>query len=287
MEIKQIDLYENLGIPRSEGASGGYLICYIHEQAEEFCIGRQRPAMIIAPGGAYCYISQREGEPVALAFLERGYNSFVLKYSIRTAKHPTQLIEGAMAIAYVKSHAAELYVDPDHVAMAGFSAGGHLAAMLATIYADSVVKETLGDSAALARPDAVVLSYPVITSDRHVSHGGSFDNLTGDNKELREYLSLEKRVDKDSVPAFIWCTADDDSVPSPNSMLLAYAYYEARVPFELHIFETGVHGLALANRETTVIGSDWLGMHRIDDRIAEWVDMAAAWLKRRGFEIIG
>lgn len=285
MEFKQVDLYEHFGIARPSGA-WGYLSCYIHDQTKEFCTGRKRPAIVVAPGGGYEFLSSREGEPIALYFLNKGFNAFVLKYSVAPIKYPAQLIEGAMAMAYIRSNATDLHVDADHVGMVGFSAGGHLTAMLATMYDSPIINNSLGKNASLARPNAVILSYPVVSSENTTAHMGSFNNLVGDDQQMRDYLSIEKRVDKNSVPAFIWCTVDDDIVPSANSMLLASAYHKAGVPFEFHMFESGVHGLALANRETTIVGSPWLGMHRIDQRLAGWIDLAHSWLEKRGFEII-
>ena len=144
--------------------------------------------------------------------------------------------------------------------------------MLATLTGEKVVEEFLKDKALLCKPDAVILSYPVISSGEF-AHMGSFDNLCGDREQLKEYLSLENRVDKDSVPAFIWSTYNDDLVPCENSLLMALAYKKAGVPMELHIFEHGEHGLSLATEE----------VNSPLPAVAVWANLAATWLKNRGF----
>ena len=171
-------------------------------------------------------------------------------------------------------NAAEFRIDENHVGVTGFSAGGHLAAMLATIYDEKEVKTVLGHKASLCRPDAAVLAYPVISSGEK-AHFGSFDSLCGDDLALKERLSLEKRVTPDSAPAFIWTTANDGAVPSENSLMLAAAYKENGVPFELHIFENGVHGLSLATEETGNVNAP----------VAAWVGLCITWLKSHGFTV--
>ena len=144
--------------------------------------------------------------------------------------------------------------------------------MLATLFDRAEIKSALGDKAALARPNAVILSYPVITSGEK-THMGSFDNLCGDNESLKRELSLEKCVSEKSSPAFIWATTDDNGVPSENSLLMAAAYKVAGVPFELHIFESGVHGLSLATAETG----------NINKPVQKWLSLSFTWLFERGF----
>ena len=230
--------------------------------------------MLIVPGGGYSFCSEREREPIANYYIAEGFQSFTLDYSVAPVKYPQQLIEGCMAVAFIKENAEKFYVDKNHVATIGFSAGGHLAGMLATITGEQVVKDALGDRANLTRPDAVILAYPVITFGEF-AHKGSADNLCGDNNDLKEYLSLEKRVDKNSSPAFIWATANDGGVPSENSLMMAMAYKKNNVPFELHVFENGAHGLSLANEEVDAVNVP----------VQAWKGACATWLKSRGFVI--
>ena len=270
MRVITVDLYEHFGVNKPQGARGK-LTAYVND----YRIDRLRPAMLIVPGGGYSFCSEREREPIANYYIAEGFQSFTLDYSVAPVKYPQQLIEGCMAVAYIKENAEKFYVDKNHVATIGFSAGGHLAGMLATITDEQVVKDALGDRANLTRPDAVILAYPVITFGEF-AHKGSADNLCGDNNDLKEYLSLEKRVDKNSSPAFIWATANDGCVPSENSLMMAMAYKKNNVPFELHVFENGAHGLSLANEEVDAVNVP----------VQAWKGACATWLKSRGFELI-
>ena len=177
-------------------------------------------------------------------------------------------------LAYIENYGG-VYVDKNHVATIGFSAGGHLAGMLATITDEQLVKDALKDKAPLAKPDAVILSYPVITLVGKAHHATG-DNLCGEDMKLKEYLSLDKRVTPSSVPAFIWSTVNDQIVPVESSLYMASAYRENGVPFELHIFEDGIHGLSLANEEVDAVNVP----------VQAWKGACTTWLKSRGFELI-
>ncbi|MEG2014172.1 MAG: alpha/beta hydrolase, partial [Clostridia bacterium] len=215
----------------------------------ECLVKRERPSVLVIPGGGYEFVSQRESEPIALAYMANHFNSFVLDYSCAPKTHyPTQLIEASMAMAYIREN-REKYHLTDKVSAVGFSAGGHLCACLATIFDDENIIKALGEERAKSvRPDAVILSYAVISSGTY-THGGSFNNLCLGDTFLMERLSLEKRVTEKSSPAFIWHTADDSSVPVENSLLLASAYANHKVPFALHIFEKGRHGSSTVDME--------------------------------------
>lgn len=275
MHNETIDLYEYFGLKRDPGARG-YLTVFMSEIDE---IGaRIRPSIVICPGGGYKFWSKREGEPVAIRFMGLGYAAFLLDYSINT-KFPTPLIEAAMAVAYVKEH-TEKYKLSGQVAAIGFSAGGHLAGMLATLFDTEEVVDALGKHAANARPDAVVLSYAVITTSIH-THGGTASVISGGDPKLAARLSVENRVNEKSVPAFIWHTGEDDAVPVENALLLASAYRKVGVPFELHIFEKGWHGLSLISPETC----DMTEKDRAIAHVGRWMELAAAWLTSRGFVV--
>ena len=274
MEIFRVDLYDYFGLKRQPGAEGN-LIVYKNFYPQGYDANRRRPAALIIGGGGYSYVSEREKEPVAVRFLAKGYNVFVLEYSCAPLHFPVQLIEGCMSIAYIRENAVSLGVDVEHIVAAGFSAGGHLAGMLATMYGDEEVISALGNRAELCRPDAVVLSYPVITSGSK-AHESSIENISGGNTELKKRLSLEKRVTAQSSPAFIWCTAADSAVPAENSLLMAKACLDAGVPCELHMFEEGPHGLSVCNEETSADGAVW-------PAVEKWLDLAFVWLENRNF----
>lgn len=273
---EQIDLYSYFDLEKQEGAAGILTAYTIDDYG--FCKGRLRPAMLVIAGGGYREVSLREKEPIAIEFLSKGYNVFTLDYSVKDFKHPTQLIEGCMAISFIRENAEKFHVNPQNVGAVGFSAGGHLCGMLATMFADKEVFDALGERAKLCRPDAVILSYAVLSAYGKI-HEGSFKVLCGDDDEIRKKVDLPNRVTESSVPAFIWCTVGDTVVPCENSLLMAMAYREKGVPFELHIFERGRHGLSLASKETTTLPG------HIKDPVQKWVELALTWLGVQDFSI--
>lgn len=279
MVYEKIDLYEYFGITRPANANG-YLTVMTHFSRADGIL-KLRPAMLVITGGGYAFLSDRENEPVALTYLAKGYNSFVLDYSIAPVSFPAQLLEGCMAVIYIRENAEKFDVIPDQICAVGFSAGGHLCAMLATVRDNDMVNTVLGEKAGLSRPDAVILSYPVIDGAEY-AHRGSFNNLCAGDNGLEEHLSIQKRVNHNSVPAFIWTTVTDPAVPSENSLLMAWAYKKAGVPFEIHVFDKGPHGFSLATMETCVVsgGGDYNNPH-----VAKWLDLSIEWLENRGFGI--
>ena len=213
-----------------------------------------RDAMIIIPGGGYSNICVREREAIALAFLAKGYNAFVLNYRVGTQKdvYPCQLIDAARAVLHVKRNAEKYNINPDRVFAVGFSAGGHLAGSLAVLYSDRAVLDALSATADEVRVKGVILAYPVVSA-KYPTHEASFENLCGMPfaeipSELREKCSLEEQVSESSVPAFIWHTATDTCVPPYGSIALATEYIKKKIPVTLRIYPYGIHGIALANK---------------------------------------
>ena len=282
MKITKVDLYEYFNIPRPEHGEG-YLNCFLHENTPEINLDRTYPAMIVMPGGAYGGRSDREKEVVAIKFYANEYNAFTLDYAIAPAKYPTALIEACMAVAYIRENAKELFVNADNIACIGFSAGGHLCASTGTLFDSDVVLAALKEKANLCRPDAVVLAYPVISKCIEKTHEGTFINLCGDDEELKRALSIEKCVKLNSAPAFIFHTASDEAVPVENSKVLAKAYENLSIPYKLHIFEKGPHGLSLGTTE--VYGEYYFKKLEISSDYVKWVEMATSWLRTRGFKI--
>lgn len=280
MITERIDLYEYFGLSRPAGAAG-YLNVYVHFQSPEYCTGRLRPAMVVFPGGGYEMLSDREKEPIALAFMVNGFNAFTVEYSLRPLTYPTQLIEGVMAVLYVKLNAEKYNLDIDKVAGIGFSAGGHLLGTVANMYDHEDVCKVLGERCKLAKLNGCVYSYPVVSSGEN-AHVGSIMNLTAGDSEKIAKVSVDKNITENSSPAFIWTTADDACVPAENSFMLASAYKKLGLPFELHVFQSGIHGLSLSTKETcSKEGNGFL----TNDSDAKWLDLAVTFLKNNGFEI--
>ena len=243
MELKIVDLYQTLNIAPPSGASA-WLRCYIQRASCQIAPRRRSPAVLILPGGGYNHVSEREAEPVALRFAARGWNAFVLTYSVGSHKFPTALREAAMAMRWIRENGAETETAADMVAAMGFSAGGHLCGTLGTMY-DCPELADIGP-AALLRPDALGLCYPVAVSWGN-THEGSFRYLCGEDAALRRRLSLDTLVRPDMPPVFLWHTRDDETVPVRNSLILAQRLEEAGVDFAMHIYRKGRHGLSTAD----------------------------------------
>lgn len=273
MFTDSVDLYAHFAIPRPEGAVG-HLQCWIPENLT--VLGhRRRPAVLILPGGAYEHVSTREAEPVALRFAARGYAAFVLQYSCGPHPFPVALREAAMAMKYIRSISDRFALRPDRVAAVGFSAGGHLCGTLGMLYDGAEVAD-IGTSPEI-RPDALGLCYPVAVSWGR-THEGSFRNLTLGDDALRSRLSLEKLARPDMPPVFLWHTRQDASVPCRNSLILAQALEEQNVPFALHIYHRGVHGLSVAD-ETSCLAPE------VSWDVPGWVEAMLGFFREFDFRI--
>ena len=259
-------------IPLDNEDENIYLDAYIADPTEGFT----RNAILVIPGGAYSFVcSGREGEPVAMAFIPYGYNAFVLHYSVASVNKrtfPSQLIEASKAMKHIKDNANEYNIDPERVFATGFSAGGHLCASLGILWHLKEIYDAVDMPYGYNKPTGIMPIYPVITSNGHV---GSFYNLFGTQELTEEQIyqgSLENHVTKDSSPAFIVHTSNDQAVTVKNSLKLANAYADAGMMFEMHIYPDAPHGIALANKITK--GSN----EKFDNKeIAKWVEHAVAW----------
>ena len=228
------------------------LTSYIAGTSQEMPFNEKRKAILVIPGGGYGFCSDREGEPIALTYLNAGFNAFVLTYSVSSrgnSRWPLPLIDASSAMKYIRDHAEEFHIDPNYVFVVGFSAGGHLAASLGTLWDDDEIEKTLGMEKGYNKPTGMILAYPVITGLEY-AHRGSFYNILGDqygNEDAHRELSLEHRVTEKTVPAFIWTTATDTTVPPQNSIMFGQALAEKNIPFEMHIYPKGSHGASLAS----------------------------------------
>lgn len=240
-----------------------------------------RDAMLVLPGGGYGFCSDREGEPIVRKYLAYGMNCFMLKYSIlENARDFAPLVEASLSVVHIKDHAEEYGIDPDRVFAVGFSAGGHLCASLGTFWNAPWLLEKLDIPYGRNKLAGTVLSYAVISGGPE-GHEGSFYNISGkmrtEDPELYERYSVHKHVSKDSSPAFIWSTSDDGLVNVKNSLLMGMAFKDAGMPFEMHIFPNGPHGLSIAEKETSVGRADL-----IDPDVAEWVPLSVKWINKIG-----
>lgn len=259
--------------------TGGFLTTYILDNTPEVDTSKKRPAVIVCPGGGYRFCSDREAECLAVQFLSLGYHAFVLRYSVDNVRFPAQLKEAAATIALIREKADEWNVDVDRIAIMGGSAGGHLAATLGTMWNSPILTEAFGKPSETFKPNALILCYPVISSGE-LAHRGSFDNLLGEDADakLMHDLSLENAVGSHVPQTFIWHTLGDTTVPCENSFLFAQALRRHNVPFEMHIFPEGRHGLSLATEETAPPSmlDEYVLPHT-----AQWFNLCLEWLKTR------
>jgi acetyl esterase/lipase len=206
-------------------------------------------AIVICPGGAYQNLAAHEGDSVAVWLRTLGITSVVLKYRLGPRYHyPAPLLDAARAVRLVRAHAREWGIDPARVGIMGFSAGGHLAATLATHFDDGNPTAPDPVDRLGSRPDIAVLAYPVISMADGITHEGSRRNLLGPSPDpgLIQLLSNEAHVTAATPPTFLFATADDAVVPVANSLRFADALQRAGVPYELHVFQHGPHGVGLA-----------------------------------------
>ena len=209
-------------------------------------------ALVICPGGGYARLAPSEGAHYARFFNEYGIACFVLQYRLGPDgyKHPAMLQDAARAMRTVRAKAGEWKLDPKRIGIIGSSAGGHLASTMVTHFDSGKADATDPIERESSRPDLGILCYPVI-SFGEFAHKGSRNNLLGDNPspELVKNLSNELQVTKETPTCFIWSTEEDKVVPVENSIMFAEALRKAGVPFDLHIYEKGPHGLGLGSKQ--------------------------------------
>lgn len=257
-----------------------YVDCYLLDESTELKNSHQRQAVIVCPGGAYRFKSDREAEPIAMRFLAEGMQAFVLQYSVAPATFPCAMEELALTVKTVRERAAEWNIDPDQIYICGFSAGGHLCASLGTMWNKSFFKQKMEwlheTDAAAWRPNGMILGYPVINAGEF-THEESRKLLLGGNitEETIHRVSLEEQVDDQTIPCFLWHTTLDNVVPAENSLLFAIRLQQYHISYEMHLYEEGDHGLALCNKVTQDLAS------QVVPDNANWMEMAVNWLHRR------
>lgn len=240
MKYKKIFLKE---ITDRDVGNESFVEIYLNEKNPELNI-EPRFGMIVVPGGGYDYCSSREGEPIALRYMSEGFNCFVLHYTCKTA-YPVPYIEVAALFEYIQNHAEELNILPNHISLVGFSAGGHLASSYGFIYKEFEMKYGLPKD--FLKPMALVLAYPV-TSLLMNTNSLTKSNITGNNEELINKLTVPENVDANYPPTYIWTTKVDECVPIIHSIQLAESLEKNGVKHQFDLFENGIHGGSLCNR---------------------------------------
>lgn len=219
-----------------------FLTAYIQSPSPEMAHIVKRPAILILPGGGYQHVSNREGEVVALSYLKEGYQCIVLNYSlVHESPFPQPLKDAENALLEIKNKAADWHLDPDKIAVIGFSAGGHLATWLAT--------------AGKVRPNALIAGYPAYFPLPEIDYDVPLPS-----------------VDEKSPEAFFFHTYEDGFVKVKNSLFIAEQYDKHNIPFELHVFRNGHHGMSLGNR---LVQTDNM---KPDSHYAKWLDLSIEWL---------
>lgn len=228
-------------------------------------------AIVVCPGGGYGRLAPHEGHDIAVWLNGLGVTTVVLKYRLGPKyQHPAMMQDALRAIRYTRSKASEWKIDPNRVGIMGFSAGGHLASTAATQF-------TVGDPTASdpieklsSRPDLAILCYPVITMTDPFTHKGSRRNLLGENppQQMIDLMSNDKQVIDQTPPTFLFHTGDDSAVPVENSLMFALALRKKKVPYELHIYQHGPHGVGLASDNPA---------------LNTWPKLLENWLRARGF----
>jgi acetyl esterase/lipase len=228
-------------------------------------------AIVIAPGGGYQNLAmEHEGRQFAYWFNAMGVTAFVLKYRLGPKyHHPIELGDAQRAIRTVRARAKEFNVMPDRIGMMGFSAGGHLTSSAGTHFDNGKTDASDPIERESSRPDFLILGYPVISFDAAITHAGSLRNLLGETPDpkLVEDLSNDLRVTAQTPPTFIFHTTNDNAVPVENSLRFYLALRKAKVPVEMHLFESGPHGV---------------GMALNDPSLSQWPELLMTWLRTRG-----
>jgi acetyl esterase/lipase len=231
-----------------------------------------RTAVMVCPGGGYRYLSlENEGSSIAAWLNAHGIAAFVLHYRVQYAQ-PAPLLDAERAMRIIRSRASSFNIQPDHIGVWGFSAGGHVASTLMTAFDSGLPSATAGDAidAVSDRPDFGILAYPVISMHPGTAHPGSHDILLGTDAtpELEQQFSSDLHVRPDSPSAFLFSTTDDQTVPIANTVLFYQAYVAAKAPVELHIFEHGRHGVGLAKNLPV---------------LEHWPELVATWMTANGW----
>lgn len=237
---------------------------------------QKRPALLIAPGGGYAYCSEREADPVAVTFSQAGYQTFVLRYHCGEASaYPAPLLDIARALAYIRLYCEAYGVDEHQIAVIGFSAGGHLGALLGACWRHKALQDLAGLTAEEMRPDALLLGYPLVDLKSFVAR------LVTQGKDapprgamIRQYQPLADPlalVSEDNPPTYLFHTLHDQTILPADTLAYLNALIQHNVPCEYHLFSVGGHGLSTCD-DLSCFGWDYPA------RVHAWAPLAIAWL---------
>ena len=275
-----------------QGREDVTLTAYLLDNCFDMDPQRRRPAVLICPGGGYQYCSDREAEPVAMKFAAMGYHTMILRYSVAgtapekaMAAYPMALVDIAKAMWVIRQQADAWLVDPDRIAICGFSAGGHLCAELAVHWQEPWLSEKLGSPNEMLRPNAAILVYAltdVVAQDQYMRDsqfpGGGEVNATllgheDLSPEEERRISPAYHVTDNCPPCFLVHASDDFLVPVENALNMAGALTKAGVPYSLHVYETGSHGFSVADETSSTMDFE------LHPNAAGWVELAHRWMK--------
>jgi acetyl esterase/lipase len=288
---------------------GVTLTSYVYSDSVELLNGKKRGAVLICPGGAYLNCSDREAEPVAFRFASMGYHAFVLRYSTylegkqgfpdlskeasvnEKSIFPNPMRDIAKAMLYIGAHADEWLVDTDKIAICGFSAGAHNCAMYSVYWNDPILTDYFNVRPEQLKPAAAILGYTLsdyVMQKELVNQAQNnfakplFDlaNLayTGvkePDDEMLHKISPALHVSEATPPTFLWATAQDELVSVQHTISMAQALARKNIPFEMHVFEEGPHGLSLSNQASAG------NREQIKTDAGKWVELAEQWLYKR------
>lgn len=215
-----------------------------------------KPIIVIFPGGGYHHLSTREATPVSNKFISLGYNTAIVYYSVAPFSNLIQLDQANEVIKTLSEKYSNIFV-------LGFSAGGHLAGLTATQEKIYNIK-------------GMILSYPVISLKEYTHKGTQENFLCGMNTlENQTKFSIHNRVNKNTVPCFIWTTKNDASVPYENTLLMVDALKKNQVMHKCIIYPSGPHGMALADESAIKDGDT----SYVNKKVATWVNEVDEFIK--------
>lgn len=264
---------ETIQIQLHGKATGAILQTYFMDASQELLNSTKRPAVLLMPGGAYRYTSDREAEPLAIRLNAMGFQVAVLRYSCAPTAYPQALLEAAAAFQLLKDNSIAWNIRQERIFLMGCSAGGHLAASLGINWNQPIITQYFQRQD--LRPFGQILCYPVITAGAY-AHEESIRNLLQEHAEdaqLRKHVSLELHVHKDVPRTFLWHTYTDPTVSVQNSLLFVSALIRQGILCEFHMYDKGAHGLSTADRLSQRSDGE-----KLQPECAGWMTLLETWM---------